>query len=68
MSDYHSLQRTGSRTRIFPVIHIGKVASGSIVMKSGRDRDRIANEEEVIAFEMEGAGVWDTFTCVMIIK
>ncbi len=37
-------------------------------MKSGRDRDRIANEEEVIAFEMEGAGVWDTFTCVMIIK
>jgi nucleoside phosphorylase len=35
-------------------------------MKSGLDRDRIANEEEVIAFEMEGAGVWDTFTCVII--
>ncbi len=58
----------GQPNKNLPVIHIGKVASGSIVMKSGRDRDRIANEEEVIAFEMEGAGVWDTFTCVMIIK
>lgn len=58
----------GQPNKNLPVIHIGKVASGSIVMKSGRDRDRIANEEEVIAFGMEGAGVWDTFTCVMIIK
>lgn len=49
-----------------PMVHIGKFASGSMVMKSGEDRDRIAAEEDVIAFEMEGAGIWDTFPCVII--
>ncbi|KAK5261798.1 hypothetical protein LTR40_001541 [Exophiala xenobiotica] len=56
----------GQSNKNVPMVHIGMVASGSTVMKSGLDRDRIANEEEVIAFEMEGAGVWDTFTCVII--
>ena len=27
-------------------------------MKSGEDRDNIATRDGVIAFEMEGAGVW----------
>lgn len=35
-------------------------------MKSGQDRDEIAAREGVIAFEMEGAGVWDNFPCVVI--
>ncbi|KAL2138812.1 hypothetical protein VTI28DRAFT_6195 [Corynascus sepedonium] len=35
-------------------------------MKSGEDRDNIARQEGLIAFEMEGAGVWDSFPCVMI--
>ena len=35
-------------------------------MKSGEDRDEIAAKEEVIAFEMEGAGVWDHFPCLVI--
>jgi nucleoside phosphorylase len=49
-----------------PTIHFGLIASGSIVMKSGMDRDRIARKENVIAFEMEGAGAWDSFPCVVI--
>ncbi|KAF7557262.1 hypothetical protein G7Z17_g824 [Cylindrodendrum hubeiense] len=49
-----------------PTIHIGPVASGDTVMKSGEDRDRIANEEGVIAFEMEGAGIWDEMPCLVI--
>jgi nucleoside phosphorylase len=49
-----------------PFIHFGLMASGDTVMKSGEDRDRIAAEEKVIAFEMEGAGVWDAFPCVVI--
>ncbi|CAG7563758.1 unnamed protein product [Fusarium equiseti] len=49
-----------------PAIHFGLVASGDSVMKSGEDRDRIAATEGVIAFEMEAAGVWDTFPCVVI--
>lgn len=49
-----------------PVVHFGLIASGDTVMKSGQHRDRIAEREGVIAFEMEGAGVWDTFPCVVI--
>ena len=49
-----------------PCIHFGKIASGDTVMKSGEDRDEIATKEKVIAFEMEGAGVWDNFPCVVI--
>ncbi|KAH6973276.1 nucleoside phosphorylase domain-containing protein [Ilyonectria destructans] len=49
-----------------PTIHIGPVASGDTVIKSGEDRDRITKEEGVIAFEMEGAGIWDEMTCIVI--
>jgi nucleoside phosphorylase len=49
-----------------PMIHFGQVASGNTVMRSGEHRDDIARREGVIAFEMEGAGVWDSFPCVVI--
>ncbi|RKK74015.1 hypothetical protein BFJ71_g17336, partial [Fusarium oxysporum] len=62
-----------SRTRLAiaevyptPAIHFGLMASGDAVMKSGEGRDRIAAAEGVIAFEMEGAGVWDSFPCIII--
>jgi len=35
-------------------------------MKSGEDRDAIARQTGVIGFEMESAGVWDVFPCVVI--
>jgi nucleoside phosphorylase len=49
-----------------PAIHFGLMASGDAVMKSGEDCDRIAAAEGIIAFEMEGAGVWDSFLCIII--
>lgn len=49
-----------------PAVHFGLIASGDTVMKSGEDRDDIARKADVIGFEMEGAGVWDTFPCVVI--
>lgn len=49
-----------------PVVHFGLIASGDTVMKSGEERDIIAKAEGVVAFEMEGAGIWDTFPCVVI--
>ncbi|KAL7928954.1 hypothetical protein V8C35DRAFT_284838 [Trichoderma chlorosporum] len=49
-----------------PAIYIGTVASGDAVMKSGEDRDRIAREEGVIAFEMEGAGAWEEVPCIVV--
>ena len=49
-----------------PAVHFGRIASGDTVMKSGEDRDEIARSQKVDGFEMEGAGVWDVFPCVII--
>ncbi|KAE8336390.1 nucleoside phosphorylase domain-containing protein [Aspergillus arachidicola] len=49
-----------------PTIHVGLIASGDTVMKSGQDRDLIAIQDNVIAFEMEGAGVWDSLPCLVV--
>jgi nucleoside phosphorylase len=49
-----------------PALHFGNIASGNLVMQSGRERDEIAARENIVAFEMEGAGVWDTFPCIII--
>ncbi|KAH8645747.1 nucleoside phosphorylase domain-containing protein [Xylariales sp. PMI_506] len=49
-----------------PEIFIGRIASGDTVMKSGEHRDRIAAQLNVIAFEMEGAGLWDELPCIVI--
>ncbi|SCO47763.1 uncharacterized protein FFMR_08831 [Fusarium fujikuroi] len=35
-------------------------------MKSGEDRNRIAAAEGIIAFKIEGAGVWDVFPSIVI--
>jgi nucleoside phosphorylase len=35
-------------------------------MKSGGDRDNIAAKEGVIAFEMEGAGVWGNLPTIIV--
>ncbi|KAK2748578.1 nacht and ankyrin domain protein [Colletotrichum kahawae] len=45
---------------------VGRLGSGDTVMKSGLDRDRIAGEQDLIAFEMEGAGIWDRFPCIVV--
>ncbi|KAL4862750.1 hypothetical protein BDV12DRAFT_190178 [Aspergillus spectabilis] len=47
-------------------IYIGPVASADTVMKFGLHRDEIVKREKVIAFEMEGAGVWDNVPCIII--
>ncbi|KAF3927271.1 hypothetical protein ABW20_dc0109503 [Dactylellina cionopaga] len=49
-----------------PMVHIGPVASGDTVMRSGEDRDELVKQEKIIAFEMEGAGVWDNLSCIII--
>ncbi|KAL4932575.1 5'-methylthioadenosine/S-adenosylhomocysteine nucleosidase family protein [Aspergillus undulatus] len=49
-----------------PTIHIGLIASGDTVMKSGQDRDLVAMRDNVLAFEMEGVGVWDSLPCLVV--
>ncbi|KAK4953368.1 hypothetical protein LTR10_009078 [Elasticomyces elasticus] len=55
-------QRPNSRPRV----HYGNIASGDEVVKDGPTRDRIAREEGIICFEMEAAGLMDSFPCVVI--
>ena len=49
-----------------PQVHYGNIASGDEVMKDGPSRDRIAREEGILCFEMEAAGLMDSFPCVVI--
>jgi nucleoside phosphorylase len=49
-----------------PKIHYGNIASGDEVVKDGPIRDRIAREEGILCFEMEAAGLMDSFPCVVI--
>ncbi|KAL2151233.1 hypothetical protein VTH82DRAFT_6331 [Thermothelomyces myriococcoides] len=57
---------SGEGIPLQPAVHFGLVASGDVLIESSKERDMIALEEDVIAFEMESAGVWDTFPCVVI--
>ncbi|KDN70450.1 putative phosphorylase superfamily protein [Colletotrichum sublineola] len=47
-------------------IHVGRVGSADMVMKSGEHRDSVAKAHGLIAFEMEGAGVWDEIPCIVV--
>ncbi|KAF4899185.1 Aminodeoxyfutalosine nucleosidase [Colletotrichum fructicola] len=58
--------RLGQQDSRGPAIHFGLMASGDQVMKSGEHRNNIAKRHNVIAFEMEGAGVWEIFPCIVI--
>ncbi|GES66437.1 hypothetical protein ATETN484_0015000300 [Aspergillus terreus] len=49
-----------------PTIRIGTVASADTVMKSGEHRDDLAKAEGVVGFEMEGAGVWNNISSIII--
>ncbi|KAK4895845.1 hypothetical protein LTR49_028217 [Elasticomyces elasticus] len=58
--------RRAERDDDAPQIHYGNIASGDEVMKDGPTRDRIAQEEGILCFEMEAAGLMDSFPCVVI--
>ncbi|EWZ32928.1 hypothetical protein FOZG_14429 [Fusarium oxysporum Fo47] len=49
-----------------PQLFIGRVGSGNSVVKSALHRDRIAADHGIIAFEIEGAGVWDHVPCIVV--
>jgi nucleoside phosphorylase len=49
-----------------PKIFFGAVGSGDTVIKSGKYRDKIAKNHGLIAFEMEGAGLWDEVPCILV--
>jgi nucleoside phosphorylase len=64
--DPSRVQHRSEREDEQPEIHYGNIASGNSVVKDGPTRDRIARQEEILCFEMEAAGLMDTFPCVVI--
>lgn len=55
------------RTSTTPIIHYGTIASGNQVMRNGIERDKISSEfGGVLCFEMEAAGLMNTFPCLVI--
>ncbi|KAK6348028.1 hypothetical protein TWF718_005849 [Orbilia javanica] len=54
------------RPDTIPVVHYGPIASGNQVMKHGKTRDRIKQELGILCFEMEAAGLMDSFSCLVI--
>ncbi|KAL3477430.1 purine and uridine phosphorylase [Aspergillus californicus] len=64
--DTNLVRRAHQNQRNAPSVHIGLIASGDSVIKSGIHRDAISKEAGVLGFEMEGAGVWDIIPCVII--
>ncbi|KAK3347075.1 hypothetical protein B0T25DRAFT_293932 [Lasiosphaeria hispida] len=52
-----------------PAVHLGRVASGDTVMKSKENRNKIVQEfDDVVAFEMEGAAIWDQGLPCLVVK
>ncbi|KAL3465676.1 nucleoside phosphorylase domain-containing protein [Aspergillus heterothallicus] len=61
------LEKQGRSTEAqAPLIFLGTIGSGDTVMKTAEERDKIASLHDLIAFEMEGAGIWDETPCIII--
>ncbi|KAJ5962644.1 hypothetical protein N7501_007585 [Penicillium viridicatum] len=67
-SDPSKLVRRRERTKHEdnPTIHYGLIASANQLMKDALIRDRLAAEKDVLCFEMEAAGLVNTFPCLVI--
>uniref|UniRef100_A0A8H7TQ33 Nucleoside phosphorylase domain-containing protein n=1 Tax=Bionectria ochroleuca TaxID=29856 RepID=A0A8H7TQ33_BIOOC len=50
----------------FVVVHRGTIASGELVLKNARKRDRLAQKYGLLCFEMEAAGALTEFPCLVI--
>ncbi|KAF5019023.1 hypothetical protein F66182_8973 [Fusarium sp. NRRL 66182] len=64
--DRSQLKERQIRQHQHPMIHHGGIASGNRVMKDATTRDSLAQELDVICFEMETAGLMDILPCLPI--
>ena len=65
--DANMLVRRGPRSANDPIVHYGNIASGNSVMKDGTTRDKLsADLEGVLCYEMEAAGLMNSFPCLVI--
>ena len=64
--DKGRLLTRGSRDTSDPVIHYGLIGSANQVMGHGATREMLRQEEGILCFETEAAGLMDTFSCLVI--
>ncbi|RKK81721.1 hypothetical protein BFJ71_g15506 [Fusarium oxysporum] len=64
--DASRLVRRPARSSTDPKIHCGIIASANQVMKHGRTSDQLAEELDVLCFEMEAARLMDSFPCLVV--
>ncbi|KAJ6016208.1 Tetratricopeptide-like helical [Penicillium herquei] len=64
--DQDQLVTRSSRETNGPKIHYGLIASGNQVMKDAVTRDTMAQELNILCFEMEAAGLMDQLSCLVI--
>ncbi|KAL2872494.1 purine and uridine phosphorylase [Aspergillus lucknowensis] len=58
--------RRDRRVNSAPVIHHGIIGSSNAVIKDGALRERLKKEVGIICVDMEGAGLMDSFPCLVI--
>jgi nucleoside phosphorylase len=64
-STEHAIAREARRQEV--VVHYGTIASGNQVMRSAAERDRVSAElGGVLCFEMEAAGLMNSFPCLVV--
>ncbi|PMD43055.1 hypothetical protein L207DRAFT_509616 [Hyaloscypha variabilis F] len=61
----HVVQRKERKSKN-PTCFYGNISSGNSVIKSAKERRRLAEEEGVICVEMEAAGLMNFFNCMVI--
>lgn len=49
-----------------PVVHYGLIGSANRVIRNGPTRETLRQERGIICFEMEAAGLMDTFPCLVV--
>ncbi|KAI3321417.1 hypothetical protein HD806DRAFT_523905 [Xylariaceae sp. AK1471] len=64
--DQSRLVKRTSRHDQEPKIHYGVIASGDQVIKHAKTRDKLAQRFNALCFEMEGAGLIESFQCLVI--
>ncbi|KAH7111344.1 nucleoside phosphorylase domain-containing protein, partial [Dendryphion nanum] len=64
-TDRHEARQPRENNEV--VVHYGTIASGNQVMKDGRMRDKLSRDlGGVLCFEMEAAGLMNSFPCLVI--
>ena len=64
--DRDRLVNRGPRSSVVPAIYYGLIASGGPGDEARTARDRLRRELNVLCFEIEAAGLMDSFLCLVI--